>query len=71
MHHVFQGVDAFIFASLASEGFPLVLLEAMALNVSVVTIRIEPMGEMIHHGESGLYFSPATRTIESPLWPNL
>lgn len=54
MHRAFQGVDAFIFASLASEGFPLVLLEAMALNVSVMASRIE----MIHHGESGLHFSP-------------
>ena len=39
MHRAFQGVDAFIFASLASEGFPLVLLEAMALNVSVMASR--------------------------------
>ncbi len=58
LHRVFQGMDAFIFAPLASEGFPLVLLEAMALSVPVVASRIEPMGEMIHHGKSGLLFSP-------------
>ena len=32
-HRVFQAADAFLFASLASEGFPLVPLEAMALGV--------------------------------------
>lgn len=58
IHRLFQGADAFVFASLASEGFPLVPLEAMALKVPVVASRIEPMGEMIDHGESGLLFSP-------------
>ena len=36
----------------------MVPLEAMALNVPVVASRIEPMREMINHGESGLLFSP-------------
>ncbi len=58
IHQLFQGADAFVFTSLASEGFPLVPLEAMALNVPVVASRIEPMREMINHGESGLLFSP-------------
>ena len=57
-HRVFQAADAFLFASLASEGFPLVPLEAMALGVPVAASRIEPMGELIEDGVTGLLFNP-------------
>jgi len=57
-HRVFQAADAVLFASLASEGFPLVPLEAMALGVPVVASRIEPMGELIEDGATGLLFTP-------------
>ncbi len=57
-HRVFQAADAFLFASLASEGFPLAPLEAMALGVPVAASRIEPMGELIEDGATGLLFSP-------------
>lgn len=57
-HRVFQAADAVLFASLASEGFPLVPLEAMALGVPVVASRIEPMGELLEDGATGLLFTP-------------
>ena len=57
-HRVFQAADAVLFASLASEGFPLVPLEAMALGVPVAASRIEPMGELIEDGATGLLFTP-------------
>jgi glycosyltransferase involved in cell wall biosynthesis len=50
--------DVFLFASLASEGFPLVPLEAMALGVPVVSCRIEPIGELIEDGLTGLLVPP-------------
>lgn len=57
-HRLFPGADVFLFASLASEGFPLVPLEALAQGVPVVSSRIEPMGELIEDGVTGLFSPP-------------
>ncbi|MFQ5913444.1 MAG: glycosyltransferase [Nitrospinota bacterium] len=57
-HRVFQAADVVLFASLASEGFPLVPLEAMALGVPVAASRIEPMAELIEDGLTGVLFPP-------------
>ncbi|MEP3224690.1 MAG: glycosyltransferase family 4 protein [Parasphingorhabdus sp.] len=41
------------------EGLPVVLMEAMALNVPVISSRIAGVPELIEDGESGLLFDPA------------
>lgn len=41
------------------EGLPVVLMEAMALEVPVVASRIAGVPELIEHGVSGLLFHPA------------
>jgi glycosyltransferase involved in cell wall biosynthesis len=58
LHRLLPMADVFLFASLASEGFPLVPLEAMALGVPVVSCRIEPIGELIEDGLTGLLVPP-------------
>lgn len=44
------------------EGLPVVLMEAMALKVPVITSRIAGVPEMIRDGENGLLFTPARWT---------
>ncbi len=54
---LYAEADIFCLASF-SEGLPVVLIEAMALSVPVVTTRIMGVPELVEHGETGLLVSP-------------
>ncbi|MCA0940364.1 glycosyltransferase [Salipiger pacificus] len=51
------GADIFVLPSFA-EGVPVVLMEAMAAQVPVVTTRIAGVPELVEHGVSGLLVPP-------------
>lgn len=53
-----RGLDAFAFASV-SEGFGIVLLEAMAVGLPVVASDIYPLNHIVVQGETGLLANPA------------
>lgn len=70
----YQETDAFVLTSLY-EGIPIVLMEAMAMQIACVAPRITGIPELIDEGVSGLLFHPAdvedlvgtlTRLIEDP-----
>jgi glycosyltransferase involved in cell wall biosynthesis len=50
--------DAFVLASLY-EGIPIVLMEAMAMEIPCIAPRITGIPELIHDGVDGLLFTPA------------
>lgn len=68
MPGVYQGADILFFPSLR-EGLSLVLLEAMASGLPVVTTNVSSMPELIEHGRGGFLYRPgdtlqAARYIE-------
>jgi colanic acid/amylovoran biosynthesis glycosyltransferase len=54
----YQETDAFVLTSLY-EGIPMVLMEAMAMQIACVAPRITGIPELIEDGISGLLFHPA------------
>lgn len=54
---IYRNVDIFALPSY-SEGLPVVLMEAMASGLPVVTTAIAGIPEMVRHGESGLIVQP-------------
>lgn len=71
---ILSGADMFILPSFA-EGLPVVLMEAMAAGVPVITTRIAGVPELVEHMRTGLLVSPGNATalfakmrmlIESP-----
>lgn len=54
----YRETDAFVLTSLY-EGIPLVLMEAMAMEIPCVAPHITGIPELIKDGESGLLFTPA------------
>jgi glycosyltransferase involved in cell wall biosynthesis len=55
---VLREADAFVLPSFA-EGIPVVLMEAMAMEVPCVASRITGIPELIEHGRDGLLVTPA------------
>ncbi len=55
---LYEQADAFSLASFA-EGIPVVLMEAMAMEVPCVTTRITGIPELIRHGVDGLLVAPS------------
>jgi len=53
----YDNADLFVLASFA-EGVPVVLMEAMAKEIPVVSTRITGIPELIEHGEDGLLSRP-------------
>ena len=52
---VFEGADVFCFPSYySSEGFPVVLLEAMVFSLPVVATRWRSIPDIVQHGTTGL-----------------
>jgi colanic acid/amylovoran biosynthesis glycosyltransferase len=59
-HHIgahYASADVFCLPSL-SEGLPVVLLEAMAMELPIVATRVAGVPELIAHGENGLLVDP-------------
>lgn len=54
----YDRTDIFVLASFA-EGVPVVLMEAMAKEIPVISTRITGIPELIEHGEDGLLAVPA------------
>jgi colanic acid/amylovoran biosynthesis glycosyltransferase len=55
-----RDADVFCLPSFA-EGVPMVLMEAMALGVPVLTTRVMGIPELVHDGVSGLLVAPGSR----------
>ena len=55
-----RAADVFCLPSFA-EGVPVVLMEAMALGVPVVTTRVMGIPELVEDGVSGLLVAPGSR----------
>lgn len=58
IRELFAAADVFCLPSFA-EGVPVVLMEAMAMELPVVATRIAGIGELVDDGVSGLLVSPA------------
>lgn len=64
MPHLYAEHDVFLFPSLM-EGFPTVVLEAMATGMPVITTETCGMPDVVEHGVNGLLIPPAnSRAIE-------
>ena len=55
---VFEVIDVLVLSSLAKEGLPNVLLEAMSMAVPVVSSRLAGTPEVVHDGTTGLLVEP-------------
>jgi glycosyltransferase involved in cell wall biosynthesis len=53
----YQDADIFVLPSFA-EGVPVVLMEAMAMEIPVISTRITGIPELIEHGQDGLLATP-------------
>ena len=58
MPALYEAADVFCLPSFA-EGIPIVLMEAMAMEIPVVATRIMGVPELVEHERSGLLVSPA------------
>jgi len=56
-----SGADVFALTSDA-EGFPLAILEGMAMNVAVVSTRVGAVPDVIESGEDGIIISPGSES---------
>jgi len=50
----FEKMDMMVLPSLYGEGMPMVILEAMAMGVPVISTDVEGISEVIQHGSTGL-----------------
>lgn len=58
-HELYRAMDLYVLSSL-SEGLPNVLLEAMAMGVSVVATRIGGVPRLVSHEENGVLIEPGS-----------
>ena len=58
MHEYYERADIFCMSSFA-EGLPVVLIEAMAMELPVVSTRVAAIPELVEDGVSGLLIPPA------------
>jgi len=58
LNDLYAASDAFVLASLY-EGTPIVLMEAMAMEIPCIASAINGIPELIAHGQTGVLFPPA------------
>lgn len=63
---VLRDHDVFVLPS-AREGFPLVVLEAMATGLPVVATRVGAMADLVADGETGVLVEPRASGLREPL----
>jgi glycosyltransferase involved in cell wall biosynthesis len=56
----FAKMDIFVLPSLYGEGLPMVILEAMAAGVPVISTQVEGATEVIENGKTGLLIEPSS-----------
>jgi glycosyltransferase involved in cell wall biosynthesis len=56
--YVFERIDILVLSSLYKEGLPNVLLEAMSMNVPVVSSKMAGVPEIVKDGETGYMVEP-------------
>ncbi len=56
--YVFERIDILVLSSIFKEGLPNVLLEAMSMNVPVVSSRMAGVPEIVKDGETGYMVEP-------------
>lgn len=54
----FRRMHVFVLPSLFGEGMPMVVLEAMAAGLPVVSTRVEGIPQVVRHGQDGLLAEP-------------
>jgi glycosyltransferase involved in cell wall biosynthesis len=55
----FRQMHLFVLPSLFGEGMPMVVLEAMAAGLPVVSTRVEGVPQVVRHGQDGLLAEPS------------
>jgi glycosyltransferase involved in cell wall biosynthesis len=58
MAEAFRSSSMLIFPSIWYEGFPMVILEAMANGLPIIASRMGAMAEVVRDGQTGLLFEP-------------
>jgi glycosyltransferase involved in cell wall biosynthesis len=54
----FRRMQLFVLPSLYGEGMPMVVLEAMAAGLPIVSTKVEGIPELVRHGQDGLLAKP-------------
>jgi glycosyltransferase involved in cell wall biosynthesis len=62
MPEFYRSIDLFVLPSIAAEGLPLAVLEAMASGLPTVATRVGGTAEAVLHGEQGFVVEPRDPT---------
>ena len=59
--YIFERLDILVLSSLYKEGLPNVILEAMSMNLPVVSSRLAGVPEVVKNGETGFMVEPGNK----------